>query len=292
MSNLIQNRYEFVLLYDVTLGNPNGDPDADNEPRRDDVSDLGLVSGPAIKRKIRNYVEIARPKTEGYRIHITQGAILSDAHNKYLPKGDALVKPEDLKKARDAMCKEFFDVRTFGAVLTNKRKGGNDNVHGPVQIFTSASIDPIQTQRHTITRCAVSAEQEGKANQTMGGYWTVPYALYRVHGSVSAPLAAKTGFNQDDLDLFWESLVNMWEHDRSSSRGEMHPVALAVFKHSTALGNAPSRTLYDRVTVKRRVDSPLGISDYAITIDSAVTKGVEIITMLAPPTPAMASAAA
>ena len=329
----IDHRYDFVLLFDVTAGNPNGDPDMDNEPRRELGTDRGLVSDVCLKRKVRNCIELFREHDDtlrdfkrGLNIHVVEGAVLNDAHNAALERagvpleavaddaveseGDdgakrgkgkgkskpkaARVPPEALAKARADMCAIYFDVRTFGAVLANKRGSGgsaNDKVVGPVQIGFARSIDPIITQRHAITRCAATEEEVGKENKTMGGKWTVPYALYRVHGSISASQAAKTGFSEADAELLWRAFIEMWRHDKSAARSEMAPRALVVFKHAGKLGNAAPEDLYQLVTVERRggaARQPLSIDDYKVTISDEGPDGVQIVKKLAPREPIMA----
>jgi CRISPR-associated protein Csd2 len=324
----IDHRYDFVLLFDVTAGNPNGDPDMDNEPRRELGTDHGLVSDVCLKRKVRNCIELIREHDDGLRdevrnglgIHVIEGAVLNDAHNTALAKAGApleaapdeavegdgdgdvrrgkkkkpkapRVPPEMLANARAAMCAAYYDVRAFGAVLANKRGSGgsaNDKVIGPVQIGFARSIEPIITQRHAITRCAATEEEVGKENKTMGGKWTVPYALYRVHGSISACQAAKTGFSETDVDLLWRSLLEMWRHDRSASRGEMAPRALVVFEHASKLGNTSPESLYQLVTIERRSGSArpaMSIDDYKVTIASKEPDCVRILTKLAPREP-------
>jgi CRISPR-associated protein Csd2 len=321
----IDHRYDFVLLFDVTAGNPNGDPDMDNEPRRELGTDHGLVSDVCLKRKVRNCIELIREHDgelrdevrNGLGIHVVEGAVLNDAHNAALAEAGAPLEAasdeavesegsEDSKKgkkkkpkaprvpsemlaqARATMCATYYDVRAFGAVLANKRGSGgsaNDKVIGPVQIGFARSIEPLITQRHAITRCAATEEEVGKENKTMGGKWTVPYALYRVHGSISACQAAKTGFTKTDVDLLWRSLIEMWRHDRSASRGEMAPRALVIFEHASKLGNASPESLYQLVTIERRDGSArpaLSIDDYKVTIAIKEPDGVRILTKLAP----------
>jgi len=322
----IDHRYDFVLLFDVTTGNPNGDPDMDNEPRRELGSDRGLVSDVCLKRKVRNCIELIRehdsslPEAirKSLNIHVVEGAVLNDAHNKALEdagvrleataedageaddapkKGKAKAKkaprvpPEKLAEARASMCATYYDVRAFGAVLANKGGSGgsaNDKVTGPVQLGFARSMEPIITQRHAITRCAATEEEVGKENKTMGGKWTVPYALYRVHGSISASQAAKTGFSETDADLLWRSLVEMWRHDRSASRGEMAPRALVVFEHQSKLGNATPEDLYGLVTIERRdrrAQPALSIDDYKVTVAGKAPDGVRVMSKLMPREP-------
>lgn len=276
----IHNRYEFVYLFDVTNGNPNGDPDAGNMPRLDPESSKGLVTDVCLKRKIRNFIELTEPDTQGYDIYVKEKSILNHQNQKAY---DALkIKPADKKlpkekdKARaitDWMCANFYDVRTFGAVMTTKVNSGQ--VRGPVQIAFAKSIDPIIPLEITITRMAVTTEKEAEEqqgdNRTMGRKHIVPYGLYRVHGFISAKLAEKTGFSDDDLEKLWKALEMMFEHDHSAARGEMVARRLVVFKHKNALGNMPSHKLFERVTVDRisgESGAPASsFGDYAICID-------------------------
>lgn len=252
----ISNRYEFVMFFDVENGNPNGDPDAGNMPRIDPETGHGLVTDVCLKRKIRNYVELTREGQIGYDIYVKEGIPLNAQHSKaYAAYG---LKPTD-KLSRDEataqkltgfMCQNFYDVRTFGAVMSTKVNCGQ--VRGPVQINFARSIDPIMPQEMTITRMSVTSEADWeRKTHEMGRKQIVPYALYRVEGYVSAKLAQKTtGFNDDDLALLWESLINLFEHDHSASRGKMATRKLFVFKHDSELGNAPSHLLFDRIQVK------------------------------------------
>jgi CRISPR-associated protein Csd2 len=327
----IDHRMDFVLLFDLTAGNPNGDPDMDNEPRRELGTDRGLVSDVCLKRKVRNCIELIREHDDtlqadvknGLNIHVVEGAVLNDAHNKALGRAgvtlaavpdDALVEdeaddgakrgkgkakrpkaarvsPEALAKARADMCATYYDVRSFGAVLANKGGSGgsaNDKVTGPVQIGFARSVDPIITQRHAITRCAATEEEVGKENKTMGGKWTVPYALYRVHGSISASQAARTGFSAADAELLWRALIEMWRHDKSAARFEMAPRALVVFEHASKLGNAAPEDLYRLVTIERRgitARQALSIDDYKVTIAGKGPGGVTVTKKLAPRDP-------
>jgi len=289
MSEPIKNRYEFVLLYDVENGNPNGDPDAGNMPRIDPETGHGIVTDVAIKRKVRNYVELVKGDAPGYRIYIKEGTPLNQNHKEaYLAVGLEPGKKADLegvRKARAWICKNFFDVRTFGAVMTTGDNCGQ--VRGPVQINFSRSVDPITQQEVTITRQAVTRIEDIEKERTMGRKHIVPYALYRAEGYVSAKLANHpekgTGFNEEDLQLLWEALINMFEHDHSAARGKMATRKLIVFKHESDLGNAPSHLLFERVHVERKPDVqvPRKFSDYVVTIDREnLPEGVEIIEML------------
>jgi CRISPR-associated protein Csd2 len=272
----LAHRYEFVVLFDVSKGNPNGDPDAGNLPRTDEQTGHGLVSDVSLKRKIRNYIELAKPAETGFHIYVREGAILNDQHRKAyvslrpddanIAKGGKLNPKDDEEatKLRDFMCQNFFDVRTFGAVMSTGVNCGQ--VRGPVQFGFGESVEPIVPQEISITRMAATNEAEKKAqtegsddnqrtdNRTMGRKHIVPYGLYRAHGFVSAKLAERTGFSDADLDILLEAVENMFEHDRSAARGEMAVRKLIVFKHATALGNAPAHRLFERVTVGRNID--------------------------------------
>ncbi len=268
MSNPISKRYDFVLLFDVINGNPNGDPDAGNSPRIDPETGHGLVSDVCIKRKIRNYITLAKradggAATQGYDIYVKEKAILNQQHARAyealkpegaeIDKKSGKSKPGFEDKAREWMCKTFFDVRMFGAVMSTGVNAGQ--VRGPVQIAFSRSVDPIISLEQSITRMAVTTEDESKkqdgGNRTMGRKEIIPYGLYRCHGFVNAHLAAQTGFSQADLDLLWVALANMFEHDRSAARGEMATRKLFVFEHDSSLGNAPAHTLFERVKFQR-----------------------------------------
>ncbi|MCF6354501.1 MAG: type I-C CRISPR-associated protein Cas7/Csd2 [Candidatus Polarisedimenticolaceae bacterium] len=288
---IIQNRYEFVYLFDVTNGNPNGDPDAGNMPRLDPESSKGLVTDVCLKRKIRNFIELTESDTQGYDIYVKEKSVLNNQNKKAY---DALdIKPIDKKLPKDAeksravtewMCANFYDVRTFGAVMTTAVNSGQ--VRGPVQLAFAKSIDPIIPLEITITRMAVTTEKEAEEqqgdNRTMGRKHIVPYGLYRVHGFVSAKLAEKTGFSDDDLKKLWQALQMMFEHDHSAARGEMVARRLIVFKHNDALGNMPSHKLFDCVTVKRvqgEEGTPAsGFNDYEIKVnkEGLEEKGVEV----------------
>lgn len=276
MATVIDRRYEFVLFFDVENGNPNGDPDAGNMPRIDPETSLGLVTDVALKRKIRNYVELAKGSADGFEIYVREGAILNDQHQ--LAYDAKNIKPEP-KKLGDPditrwMCAHFFDIRTFGAVMTTEINCGQ--VRGPVQLNFARSIDPIVQQEITITRVAVTNKRDAeKKEHEMGRKHIVPYALYRVEGYVSAPLAEQTGFSFDDLDLLWDALVNMWDHDRSAARGKMAARKLFIFEHTSRLGNAPAHTLFHRISVSRRDPSspPRAFSDYVVVADNTALPG-------------------
>lgn len=314
----LSKRHDFVLVFDVTNGNPNGDPDAGNLPRLDPETNHGLVSDVSLKRKIRNYVELAREGEAGHHIYVQEGAILNEKHRQaYValrpddPKAgkDAKLNPKDESEAtalRDFMCKNFFDVRTFGAVMSTGINCGQ--VKGPVQMTFASSVEPILPVEISITRMAATNEAEQKKraegedgdvrtdNRTMGRKHIVPYGLYVAHGFVSAKFAGRTGFSEADLALLFEALQNMFEHDRSAARGEMTARKLIVFRHANALGNAPAHALFERVSIGRNVegafrdidDRGLGnlpparkFSDYIVRIDGdGLPEGVEVLDLL------------
>ncbi|NPV87701.1 MAG: type I-C CRISPR-associated protein Cas7/Csd2 [Anaerolineae bacterium] len=289
MTTPIKNRYEFVLLYDVENGNPNGDPDAGNMPRIDPETGYGIVTDVCLKRKIRNYVEMVKGDATGYRIYIKEGIPLNANHREaYLAVGlepGKKAPPDKVNEARAWMCKNFFDIRTFGAVLSVGDNCGQ--VRGPVQLNFSRSIDPIVQQEVTITRLTVTREEEAEKERTMGRKHIVPYGLYRVEGYISAKLANDptkgTGFSQEDLELFWDALVNMFEHDRSAARGKMATRKLFIFKHESDLGNAPAHKLFDLIKVSRKPEAnpPRSFGDYIVSVDrSGVPQGVELIEKL------------
>lgn len=268
----LKNRYEFVLFYDVENGNPNGDPDAGNMPRIDPETSTGLVSDVCLKRKIRNYVMLARENKSPYEIYVTEGAVLNNQHARaYEAKGldPKKVKPSEIKDAmlKEFMCENFYDIRTFGAVMSTEVNCGQ--VRGPVQLGFSRSLDPIVPQEITITRMAVANERDIEKERAMGRKHIINYALYRAEGFVSAPLAQQTGFSEEDLGLLWEALKNMFEHDHSAARGKMSSRKLFVFKHDSRLGNAPANKLFDAITTKRvdPVAPPRKFADYEITLD-------------------------
>lgn len=282
----IQNRYDFVFLFDVVNGNPNGDPDAGNLPRLDPETSLGLVTDVCLKRKIRNYVELTKGNAAPYEIYVREKAILNLQHQRaHDAVGEHDKKADKTKLAKDWMCKNFFDVRTFGAVMSTGVNCGQ--VRGPAQLTFARSLDQIVPLDISITRMAVATEKEAESqggdNRTMGRKSIVPYGLYRCHGFISAPLAGQTGFSEADLALFWEALTNMFDHDRSAARGEMASRALVVFKHDSAMGNAPAHKLFDLVTVERTSDEampPRSFDDYAVKVDAAVPAGVTVTRMI------------
>lgn len=290
----IAYRYDFVLLFDVKDGNPNGDPDAGNLPRVDTETGDGLVTDVSLKRKVRNFVNLVKKEEPTYKIYIKEKAVLNITHqDAYVAVGASdSVKGEEKKrkgggdivdKAREWMCENFFDVRTFGAVMTTGVNCGQ--VRGPIQMTFARSVDPIVTTTHAVTRMAVTKEEDSISqdgeNRTMGRKHTVPYGLYRSHGFISAFLAKQTGFSDDDLELFFTALAQMFEHDRSAARGEMTTRGLYVFKHDSELGNAHAHTLFDLINVQRKedVDVPRSFSDYLVSVNKAnLPAGVSLIS--------------
>jgi CRISPR-associated protein Csd2 len=323
----LNNRYEFVLLFDIKDGNPNGDPDAGNMPRLDPETNQGLVTDVCLKRKVRNFIELTHSNKPGYQLFIQEKAILnhqierayteSESVRKNLELWDEYKKSKKSKKknteekisqperhyediAQDWMCENFYDVRTFGAVMSTGSSSESEDedgekkskiakragqVRGPVQIAFARSIDPVFPQEISITRMAVTTEKESEnqagGNRTMGRKHIIPYGLYRVHGFISAALAEKTGFSEEDLKLLWQSLAEMFEHDHSAARGEMATQQLIVFKHDDKLGNAPAHKLFDLIKISRANDDDTparSFNDYKVEIDQdGLPKGVEII---------------
>lgn len=268
----IKNRYDFVFYFDVQNGNPNGDPDAGNLPRIDAETGNGLVTDVCIKRKVRNYVLMTKNEKLPFDIFIKEKAVLNTLIDKAYEDDEVSKKEKNKDKteaARTLMCKNYYDIRTFGAVMSTGKNAGQ--VRGPVQLTFARSIDPIVALEHSITRVAKTTEERSETGGSeMGRKYTVPYALYRAHGFVSAHLANQTGFDEDDLKLFWEAMLNMFEHDRSASRGEMNTRKLIVFKHKTALGNAHTHELFERVTHKKLSEGPArDFSDYEIYLDES-----------------------
>lgn len=312
----ITNRHDFALIFEVVNGNPNGDPDAGNLPRMDPETAKGLVTDVSLKRKIRNYVDLARHGQDGFHIYVEEGAILNDKHRQAYravrkddPKTrEAKLNPKDDSEAKaltDFMCANFFDVRTFGAVMSTGVNAGQ--VKGPVQLTFATSVEPILPLEISITRMAATNEAEKKQkaegddsndrtdNRTMGRKHIVPYGLYVAHGFVSASFAQRTGFSDDDLQLLFEALTNMFEHDRSAARGEMATRKLIVFKHANALGNAHAHALFDRVKIGRNVDGAFrtidkrldnlpparSFSDYIVQIDrDGLPEGIEVLELI------------
>lgn len=266
----IKNRYDFIYLFDVTDGNPNGDPDAGNMPRMDAETGMGLVSDVCLKRKVRNYIQVTKGQQPQYDIFIKEGSVLNDTIKEVTQAG------RNKAKNRATMCERFYDVRTFGAVMTTgkDRKVNAGQVRGPIQFTFARSVSPIITAEHTITRMAVTVakdtdENETGSRQTMGRKYTIPYALYQTQGYISANLAHQTGFTDEDLKLFWEALKNMFDIDHSAARGMMCPRKLIVFKHDNELGSAPSYQLFDLVSVKQKdLTKPArSFADYEVQID-------------------------
>lgn len=292
----LTNRYDFALLFEVKDGNPNGDPDAGNLPRLDAETGHGLVTDVCLKRKVRNFVGIAKDEQPPYEIYVKEKAVLNNQHKRaYIGIGkEELLNGDDKKRkggdavdeARAWMCRNFYDVRTFGAVMSTGINCGQ--VRGPVQFTFSRSVDPIISQEHSITRMAVAteaeAEKQGGDNRTMGRKHTVPYGLYVVHGFISSFLAKQTGFSEDDLELLWQALAQMFEHDRSAARGEMNTRGLYVFKHDSELGNAPAHSLFDRIIVQRKagVEVARSFQDYNVTVnDQNLPSGVTLLNKVA-----------
>jgi len=281
----ITKRYDFVLLFDVKDGNPNGDPDAGNLPRIDAETGMGLVTDVCLKRKVRNFVQLSKNSIPGCDIFVKEKSILNQAIDEAHEQESVKTKEkgEKTEAARKYMCSKFYDIRTFGAVMSTGKNAGQ--VRGPVQITFARSIESIVTLEHSITRMAVAteaeAEKQGGDNRTMGRKFTIPYGLYRSHGFISAHLAAQTGFGEADLTLFWEALEKMFWEDHSAARGEMNTRGLLVFEHDTALGNAPAHALFDLVTVVRKEGQTAParqFEDYIVTIDeSNLPKGVKLI---------------
>lgn len=307
----LKNRYDFVLLFDVKDGNPNGDPDAGNLPRLDAETGMGLVTDVCLKRKVRNFVGLVKEEKPPYEIYVKEKAVLNNQHKRaYIgigaaellgetadsattePSGeekskkakgkDKRVGGERVDDARKWMCANFYDVRTFGAVMSTGINCGQ--VRGPVQLTFARSAHPIIAQEHSITRMAVAteaeAEKQGGDNRTMGRKFTIPYGLYRAHGFVSAPLAQQTGFSGGDLELLWKALEQMFEHDRAAARGEMTTRGLFVFEHESALGNEPAHKLFDRIKAERNigVEVARNFSDYTVRVDeSNLPAGVRLI---------------
>lgn len=286
----IGNRYEFVYLFDVTNGNPNGDPDAGNMPRLDPETNQGLVTDVCLKRKIRNYVALEKEGTPGHAIYMQEKSVLNNQHKKAYAalsiEPEAKKLPKEEAKARELtswMCRNFFDVRAFGAVMTTEINAGQ--VRGPIQIAFANSIDPVLPMEVSITRMAVTNERDLEKERTMGRKHIIPYGLYRAHGFISAKLAERTDFSEDDLSLLWRALLNMFEHDRSAARGEMAARKLIVFKHDNAMGNAPAHKLFELVKVERvhgEADSPArSFADYRVTVDtSSIPAGVAVEELL------------
>lgn len=268
----LKNRIDFVYIFDVQDGNPNGDPDAGNLPRVDAETGMGLVTDVCLKRKVRNYVQTAKGQANGYDIFIKEKAVLNTLIDKAHDDSEVKAAKDKTEAARMFMCKNYYDIRTFGAVMSTGKNAGQ--VRGAIQLTFARSVDTIATAEHSITRMAVATEKEAEkqkgGNRTMGRKATVPYGLYVCHGFVSANLAQQTGFSEEDLELFWDALKNMFDVDRSAARGLMSAQKLIVFKHDSVLGNAPANKLFDLVKVEKVCDgAPRSFSDYTVTIDKA-----------------------
>ena len=280
----LKNRIDFIYIFDVQDGNPNGDPDAGNLPRVDAETGMGLVTDVCLKRKVRNYVQVAKGCAEGYDIFIKEKAILNKSIDAAHEEDSVKNATDKTSAARDVMCKKYFDIRTFGAVMSTGKNAGQ--VRGPIQFTFARSIDSIATMEHSITRMAVAtakeAEKQSGDNRTMGRKATVPYGLYVCHGFISANLAKQTGFSGEDLALFWDALKNMFDIDRSAARGLMSAQKLIVFKHDSMLGNAPANKLFDLVKVQKKCDgAPRKFEDYEVTIDrDYLPAGVTIEDMI------------
>jgi CRISPR-associated protein Csd2 len=265
----LKNRIDFVYLFDVQDGNPNGDPDAGNLPRVDAETGMGLVTDVCLKRKVRNYVQVSRDCAERYDIFIKEKAVLDSIVEKAYNYDEVKNAEEKEKKkiAKRLLCNNYFDIRTFGAVIATK--GKQDQVRGPIQLTFARSVEPIAQMEHSITRMAVTKEEDLSKEKTMGRKSTVPYGLYLCHGFISANLAKQTGFSEEDLNLFWDALKNMFDVDRSASRGLMSARKLIVFKHESELGNAPANQLFDLVKVEKTGgDVARSFTDYKVTIDT------------------------
>lgn len=282
--NILKKRYDFVLLFDVKDGNPNGDPDAGNLPRLDAETGNGLVTDVCLKRKVRNFVQLEKQGKDGYDIFVKEKAILNNAIDEAHDSEAVKAKKKDADKteaARQFMCAKYFDIRTFGAVMSTGKNAGQ--VRGPVQMTFGRSIDPIVSSEHSITRMAVATEAEAEKqkgdNRTMGRKFTVPYGLYVSHGFISAHLAAQTGFTNEDLNVLWEALEKMFWEDHSAARGEMNVRGLYIFEHDSALGRAPAHELFEKIKVERK-DSSIparSFDDYKVTIDETMPEGVTLI---------------
>ena len=282
----IKNRYDFVYLFDVQDGNPNGDPDGDNAPRTDYETGQGLVTDVCLKRKVRNYVQIKMGEDQLNQIFVKEGAVLNNEIKKAYKALDLKPKEkgkesDNKDKARQYMCEHYYDIRTFGAVMSTGDNAGQ--VRGAVQLTFARSIDPVMTSEHTVTRMAVTDEKDKDKERTMGRKATVPYGLYRAHGFISAALARETTFSEDDLDLLWEALKNMFDLDRSAARGLMAARRLIVFKHDDDLGNAPAHKLFELVKVEAKDPNrpARSFSDYEITIDETkLPTGVQLLDLI------------
>lgn len=277
----LRNRIDFVYLFDVQDGNPNGDPDAGNLPRVDAETGMGLVTDVCLKRKVRNYVEVAKELADGYDIFVREKAVLNTAIDKAHDDSSVKEAKDKIEAARQFMCKNYYDIRTFGALMTTGKNAGQ--VRGPIQLTFARSVDPIVALEHSITRMAVTKIEDIDKERTIGRKATVPYGLYLCHGFISANLAKQTGFDEADLELFWEALQNMYDVDRSATRGMMSAQKLIVFKHESELGNAPANKLFDLVKVEKKegVGVPRSFSDYKVTINTdQLPANVEILEII------------
>lgn len=275
----LKNRIDFVYIFDVQDGNPNGDPDAGNLPRVDAETGMGLVTDVCLKRKVRNYVQVAKDLTDGYDIFIKEKAVLNNSIDAAHEEDSVKSAKDKTIAAREIMCKKYYDVRTFGAVMSTGKNAGQ--VRGPIQITFARSVDPIAAAEHSITRVAVAtekeAEKQGGENHTMGRKATVPYGLYVCHGFISANLAKQTGFSEEDLEIFFDALKNMFDVDRSAARGLMSAQKLIVFRHDSVLGNAPANKLFDLVQIEKKTDgAPRSFKDYEVTIASEIPSGIKV----------------
>ena len=274
----LKNRIDFVYIFDVQDGNPNGDPDAGNLPRVDAETGMGLVTDVCLKRKVRNYVQVVKGCADGYDIFIKEKAVLDTLVNNTYDFSEVSQVPQEQKKAvaKQVMCRHYFDIRTFGAVIATS--GKQDQVRGPIQLTFARSVDSIAAMEHSITRMAVTKETDLEKERTMGRKATVPYGLYVCHGFISANLAQQTGFSEEDLELFWDALKNMFDMDRSAARGMMSAQKLIVFKHDSFLGNAPANKMFDLVKIEKLCDgAPRKFDDYKVTVDEmSLPRGVII----------------
>lgn len=281
---MINKRYDFIYYFDVQDGNPNGDPDAGNLPRVDVETGAGLVTDVCLKRKVRNFIQITKQNDAGYDIFVKEKAVLNRAIDTAWDEANPELAGNEKKKpnieekqnaednARNRMCKKFYDIRTFGAVMTTGDKGAGQ-VRGPIQLTFARSVEPVVISEHAITRMAVTNEKDVEKERTIGRKFTIPYGLYRAHGFVSAFLAEQTGFSENDLEIFWKALEQMFEHDHSAARGIMSARKLIIFEHETALGNAPAHDLFEKVSCERTSEGPArSFSDYKITFEGQELK--------------------
>ena len=277
----LKNRIDFVYIFDVQDGNPNGDPDAGNLPRVDAETGMGLVTDVCLKRKVRNYVQVAKDLADGYDIFIKEKSVLDTIVEKIYDFSEVTNASREEKKAvaKKVMCQYYYDIRTFGAVIATS--GKQDQVRGPIQMTFARSVDAIATSEHSITRMAVTKEVDLEKERTMGRKATVPYGLYVCHGFISANLAKQTGFSEEDLELFFDALKNMFDVDRSAARGLMSAQKLIVFRHDSVLGNAPANKLFDLVQIEKKTDgAPRSFKDYEVTIGSEIPSGVQVEVLI------------